>query len=84
MQNTVERFDTEIKRIVSEQYDRAQQTLTDGKPALIRVAEALLEHEVLDGDQLRAVIDGRPLEIRKPEPVPPPPAPPREVRVDGG
>jgi cell division protease FtsH len=81
---TALKIDTEIKRIVSEQYDRAQQTLTDGKPALIRVAEALLEHEVLDADQLKAVIDGRPLEVRKPEPVSPPPAPPREVRVDGG
>jgi cell division protease FtsH len=80
---TALKIDTEIKRIVSDQYDRAQRTLTESKPALIRVAEALLEHEVLDADQLKTVIDGRALEIRKPEPVSPP-APPREVRVDGG
>jgi cell division protease FtsH len=81
---TALKIDNEIKRIVSEQYERAQQTLTEAKPALIRVAEALLEHEVLDADQLNQVIEGRPMEVRvKPEPVPPP-APPREVRVDGG
>ncbi len=82
---TALKIDTEIKRIVSEQYDRAQQTMTESKPALIRIAEALLEHEVLDADQLKEVIAGRPIEIRvKSEPVAPPPAPPREVRVDGG
>jgi cell division protease FtsH len=82
---TALKIDNEIKRIVSEQYERAQQTLTESKPALIRVAEALLEHEVLDADQLNQVIEGRPMEVRvKPEPVPPPAAPPREVRVDGG
>jgi cell division protease FtsH len=81
---TALKIDMEIKRIVSEQYERAQHTLTDSKPALIRVAEALLEHEVLDADQLKQVIEGRPLEVRKPEPVPAPPPPTREVRVDPG
>ena len=82
---TALKIDTEIKRIVSEQYDRAQHTMIESKPALIRIAEALLEHEVLDADQLKEVIAGRPIEVRvRPEPVPPPTAPPREVRVDGG
>jgi cell division protease FtsH len=81
---TALKIDAEIKRIVTEQYDRAQKTLSDGKAMLVRVAEALLEHEVLDGEQIKQVIEGRPLEIRKPEPVAPPPPPAREVRVDGG
>jgi cell division protease FtsH len=81
---TALKIDTEIKRIVTEQYDRAKQTLTDGQAMLVRVAEALLEHEVLDGEQIKQVIEGRQLEIRKPEPVAPPPPPAREVRVDGG
>jgi cell division protease FtsH len=81
---TALKIDAEIKRIVTEQYDRANKTLTDGKAMLVRVAEALLEHEVLDGEQIKQVIEGRPLEIRKPEPVVPPPPPAREVRVDGG
>jgi cell division protease FtsH len=81
---TALKIDAEIKRIVTEQYDRAQKTLTDGKAMLVRVAEALLEHEVLDGEHIKQVIEGRPLEIRRPEPVAPPPPPAREVRVDGG
>jgi cell division protease FtsH len=81
---TALQIDAEIKRIVTEQYQRAQKTLTDGKVMLVRVAEALLEHEVLDADQLKQVIEGRPLEVRKPEPVVPPTPPAREVRVDGG
>jgi len=81
---TALKIDAEIKRIVTEQYDRANKTLTDGKAMLVRVAEALLEHEVLDGEQIKQVIEGRTLEIRKPEPVAPPPPPAREVRVDGG
>jgi cell division protease FtsH len=81
---TALKIDAEIKRIVTEQYDRAQKTLTDGKAMLVRVAEALLEHEVLDGEQIKQVLEGRTLEIRKPEPVAPPPPPAREVRVDGG
>jgi cell division protease FtsH len=81
---TALKIDNEIKRIVSEQYDRAQRTVTESRPALVRIAEALLEHEVLDADQLKEVIAGRPIEVRvRPEPIPPP-APPREVRVDGG
>ena len=67
---TALKIDNEIKRIVSEQYDRAKQTVTESKPALIRIAEALLEHEVLDADQLKEVIAGRPIEVRaKPEPI---------------
>jgi cell division protease FtsH len=36
---TALKIDTEIKRIVTEQYDRAEKTLTDGKAMLVRVAE---------------------------------------------
>jgi cell division protease FtsH len=81
---TALKIDTEIKRIVTEQYDRAEKTLTEGKAMLVRVAEALLEHEVLDAEQLKIVMSGRTLEARKPEPVAPPPPPAREVRVDSG
>jgi cell division protease FtsH len=80
---TALKIDAEIKRIVTEQYDRAQQTLTDKRQVLVRVAEALLEHEVLDGEQLHQILDGRPLEIRRPEPAAPAPAPAREPKAEG-
>ncbi|HEX6737674.1 MAG TPA: AAA family ATPase, partial [Vicinamibacteria bacterium] len=81
---TALKIDAEIKRIVTEQYERAQQTLTDKRQVLVRVAEALLEHEVLDAEQLRQILEGRPLEVRRPpEPVAAPPAPAREPKAEG-
>ena len=54
---TALKIDAEIKRIVTEQYDRAQKTL-DREPAArwSAIAEALLEHEVLDAEQLKALV----------------------------
>jgi cell division protease FtsH len=83
---TALKIDAEIRRIVTEQYERAVKVLTEHKQALDRVAEALLEHEVLDGDQITALIQGRPLEIKVPPRARPevPAAPPREGKVDEG
>jgi cell division protease FtsH len=49
---TALKIDSEIKRLVTEQYERAAKILTDKRQALVQVAEALLEHEVLDGVQI--------------------------------
>jgi len=75
---TALKIDAEIRRIVTDQYERAQKLLTENRHVLQRVAEALLEHEVLDAQQLRQLIAGEPLQ---PAQKPAPPAPPvREVR----
>jgi cell division protease FtsH len=76
---TALKIDAEIKRIVTDQYHRALKLLTDKGQILVRVAEALLEHEVLDGAQLRQIINGETLEPRKPVPSA---KPPREAKVD--
>jgi cell division protease FtsH len=77
---TALKIDAEIKRVVTEQYGCATQLLTENKEALRRVAEALLEHEVLDAQQLRQLIAGEPLET-KPAVSPTPPA--REAKDEG-
>ena len=77
---TALRIDAEIKRIVSEQYARATRILGENRSVLARVAEALLEHEVLDAPQLKQIISGEPLEVK----AAPAPTPPREVRVEEG
>jgi cell division protease FtsH len=79
---TALKIDAEIKRIVTEQYERATRLLTENRPTLVRVAEALLEHEVLDAPQLKQLIAGEPLEL-KPAPKAAP-APAREVRAEEG
>jgi cell division protease FtsH len=81
---TALKIDTEIKRIVSEQYERANGVITEKRDFLVRIAEALLEHEVLDAEQLKQLLEGKPLEIRTPKTVAPPPLPPREGKVDDG
>jgi cell division protease FtsH len=54
-------IDAEVKRIVMHQYGRARTLLDEHHDALVRVAEALLEREVLDAVQLRRVLDGETL-----------------------
>src|SRR5204862_7182134 len=62
---TALKIDAEIKRIVTEQYERAQRTLTDNRAVLNRAAEALLEYERLDPAQLKAPVEQRPIQIRR-------------------
>jgi cell division protease FtsH len=82
---TALKIDAEIKRIVTEQYERATILLTEQRPALVRVAEALLEHEVLDAPQLKALIAGEPIVIAKPQtPAGAASAPVREPRSEEG
>jgi cell division protease FtsH len=82
---TALKIDSEIKRIVSEQYDRAAKILTEKRAFLTRVAEALLEHEVLDAAQVDEILAGQPMTVRPKAPPPAAaPAPAREGRIDGG
>jgi cell division protease FtsH len=61
-EDTAIKIDQEVKRIVTEQYTRAKQIILENKDALVRLAEALLEHESLDAIQIRRVIAGLPLD----------------------
>jgi len=52
-------IDQEVKREVLQAYERAREVLRENRDALIRVAEALLEYEVLDGDEVAALVKGQ-------------------------
>ena len=59
--------------------------LVQHRHILVKVAEALLEVEVLDAEQLNQIVEGRPLEVRQPKPTvtAPPAAAAREGKVEG-
>ena len=49
-------IDEEIRRLVQEAHDRARSILTQHKDRLNRLAETLLEKEVLDGDEAKRIV----------------------------
>jgi cell division protease FtsH len=55
-EETAEEIDTEIKKIVVENYARARMLLEGHVGALHRLAKALLEKEVLDGPEIEKLI----------------------------
>ena len=61
-QETANTIDQEIKRIVTDNYDRARKILEEKKTALLQIAEELLTREVLTGAQVTRIISGLPLE----------------------
>ena len=72
-EDTAQRIDQEIKRLVTANYDRAQKVLSEHKRELLNMAEALLSHETLDGEQVRRLVAGEPLRAVLPDQGPPPP-----------
>ncbi|TMA17190.1 MAG: ATP-dependent zinc metalloprotease FtsH, partial [Deltaproteobacteria bacterium] len=70
-------IDAEVRKIVTEQYSRAKQLLMENKPALDRIAAALLEWETLDGEEVELLLRGGTINKSKP---PPPAQKPNEVR----
>jgi cell division protease FtsH len=61
---TAVEIDGEVKRIVVEGYDRSRSILEANDGSLSRLAEALLDHEVLDGEQVAAIVRGETLPAR--------------------
>jgi len=63
-EQTAQKIDSEIHRIVMEQYELAKTVLEDNLDLLKVTAEALLEHEVLDGGELSLLIEEGPQALR--------------------
>ncbi|MGE0592964.1 MAG: ATP-dependent zinc metalloprotease FtsH [Vicinamibacterales bacterium] len=69
-EDTALRIDQEVKRFVTDNYDRAHQVLVEHKPQLMAMADALLARETLDADQVRRLVDGLPLDDIAPASMP--------------
>jgi cell division protease FtsH len=65
-------IDEEVRAIVTAQYQRAKAVLIENKPALDRIASALLEWETLDAEQVDVLVKGGHF---KPPSKPAPPVP---------
>jgi cell division protease FtsH len=61
-EDTALKIDQEVKRFVTDNYQRAHRLLTDSKETLVKMADALLAREVLDADQVRRLAAGLPLD----------------------
>ena len=57
-EETAIRIDSEVRKIVTEQYERATKIIQENRDTMVRLAEALLEHESLDGVQIRRIVAG--------------------------
>ena len=73
-EDTAIKIDGEVRSIVTNGYSRARNILETKRDTLERIAQALLDREVLDATELKLLMEGKPL----PEKIPPPPpaAPP--------
>jgi cell division protease FtsH len=72
-EDTAIKIDGEVRSIVTNGYSKARNILETQKDLLERIAQALLEREVLDAVELKLLMAGQPL----PEKLPPPPPEPR-------
>jgi cell division protease FtsH len=73
-EDTAIKIDGEVRSIVTNGYSRARNILETQRDKLERIAQALLDREVLDAVELKLLMEGKPL----PDKIPPPPpaAPP--------
>jgi len=72
-ENTAMQIDKEVKKVVLAAYAEATKLLEENRDDLILVAEALLEYETLDGNEVKAVLKGE--KIHREVEVEPPDAP---------
>jgi cell division protease FtsH len=78
-EDTSMRIDREVQNIVNEQYKFSRHILEENRPVLVAMAEALLEREVLDGEQIAILVRGETL-----PPLAGKPAPEKEASTPTG
>jgi cell division protease FtsH len=70
-EDTAIQIDKEVKRIVNGGYENAKRLLSNNRDTLERIAQALLEREVIDANEVKMLMEGKPLP-EKPRTPPPP------------
>jgi cell division protease FtsH len=72
-EDTALQIDREVKRIVSDGYEKAKSILSSNRELLDRIAQALLVREVLDANEVKLLMEGKPLPDKPRTPPTPPP-----------
>ena len=84
-ESTMHKVDTEIRRIIDQQYAVARKLIEDNRDKVEAMTKALMEWETIDADQIKDILEGRtprapkPLQSATPpasDPTPPSPAAP--------
>jgi len=57
---TMQKVDSEIRKIIDEQYTVARNIIEQNRDKMEAMAKALLEWETIDADQIQDIMDGRP------------------------
>jgi len=60
-EQTAERIDAEVRRLVMHGYETAKRLLQENFAILKRLSESLLERETLSGEEIEAIVQGRDL-----------------------
>ncbi len=83
-EGTAVHIDQEVKKLVTDNYARAQEVLLEHKQKLVELADALLVRETLDAEQVRRIAAGLPLEEFVPAagPTPTPPPEPKATKEE--
>ena len=76
-EETMRKVDTEVRRIIDEQYSLARRLIEEHSDKMHAMAKALLEWETIDAEQLNDIMDGKP-------PRPPKDFTPRNPSAGGG
>ncbi len=79
-EQTAVQIDQEVRRIVLDSYKVAKDLIEGSRAVLDRIADELLVREVLDADQVKALVAGQPIDAPPPAAAPPTPTPPVEDR----
>ncbi|HLV95133.1 MAG TPA: ATP-dependent zinc metalloprotease FtsH, partial [Candidatus Acidoferrales bacterium] len=81
-EDTAIKIDGEVRGIVNMSYQKAHNILETYRDALERVAQALLDREVLDATELKLLVEGKPLPAKPMPPAPPAsPVPSKEPQL---
>jgi|GEM_PF-6087259 len=80
-EDTAIQIDKEVKRIVNGGYENAKRLLSTNRETLERIAQALLEREVIDANEVKMLMEGKTLPEKPRTPPPAPAAPSTDPKV---